>query len=235
MKHTRRKAHVVVAEGHDLARIGLVGVLQTMRDVRVVAEVSDAAGTLAAVRTYDPDLVLLDVRMPDLDGLDAARQIRAIRPRARVIVVTPWNEDAPLQEALLAGASGHLSKGETLEAITSEIRRVLGGEPLRPPQAGRQILAEVTRATPPDAQVLVGRLTQRQREVLSLVAAGLTVPQIGKRLGISSHTARTLAQQVRERLGVSNKTQAAMFWFAAALQPSWYETTDPDGRTAVGF
>jgi len=226
MNYPQGKARVVVVDDHDIARLGLVMILGQIPDLQVVAQASDATGALAAVREHEPDLVLLDVRMPDAEGFDAARQIRAISPDVRVIMVSSWDSVAYVQEALLAGASGYLSKSARCEAIANEIRRVLRGEPLQPSQAAHQILEEVSRSVPPNAHLLVKRLTQRQREVLSLSAAGLTNKKVGERLGISEHTARTLAEQVRRRLGVSNKTQAAMYWVAAALQGPWAPRAD---------
>jgi DNA-binding NarL/FixJ family response regulator len=201
----------VVVDDHDVARLGLVAVLESIPGVRVVAEAHDAPSAIEAVRTHVPDLVLMDVRMPDTEGLAAARQICAVWPTTRVVMVSYWNVPEYIAEAFRAGATGYLSKGARRQEIADEIDRVLRGDPpcmclLRhdsPEEAGWSAH---------DAHAAIDRLTRRQREVLAFSAIGLTNREIGERLGINWRTVQKTLENVFRHLGVPNRTQAAMVW-----------------------
>lgn len=237
---------LVVVDDHDVARLGLVAILESIPGMSVVAEAKNAGGAVEAVCTHNPDAVLLDVRMPNADGLSAARRIHALRPQTRVVMVSYLDWREYVLEALRAGAAGFISKGASRDQIEDEIRRVLtwdpdggAGDPRSSSQAGgasadcvlreRSALYELKGAGATDDHVPIvpanraeaealaalGRLTPRQREVLALVAEGLTNKEVGERLGISPRTVQKNLQMIYRRLEVPNRTHAAMVWAVA--------------------
>jgi RNA polymerase sigma factor (sigma-70 family) len=214
------QTRTVVVDDHDVARLGLVAILESIPGVLVVAEASDAPGAIDAVRSYEPDLVLLDVRMPDTEGLDAARQIRALRPRTRVVMVSYWDVPEYRVEALDAGANGYISKGARRKEIVDEIDRVLREVPPRLPRLDQPGVAAESGYAPVNAQTAIACLTPRQRQVLELIAVGLRNREIGEQLGITTKTVKKLVEQILAQLQVPNRTQAALVWVQSARSAS---------------
>jgi DNA-binding NarL/FixJ family response regulator len=206
------QTRVVVVDDHDVARLGLIAILESIPGIQVVAEATDAPRAIDAVRYYRPDLVLMDVRMPDTEGLAAARQIRASWPSTRVVMVSYWNVPEYVVEAFQAGATGYISKGAPRAEIVDEIDRVLRGEPPRMSRFTQHSMTSATGRSSADAFAAVDGLTPRQREVLALTAIGLTNREIGDRLGINWRTVQKTMEHVYRQLGVPNRTQAAMIW-----------------------
>jgi DNA-binding NarL/FixJ family response regulator len=233
MTQRKRQTRLVVVDDHDVARLGLIAILNGVSDLCVVAEARDASSAIAATRAHAPDLVLLDVRMPDTEGLAAARQIRAICPSTRIVMVSAWDVPEYVIAAYQAGATGYIYKGAPRQEIVAEIHRVLQGEQRGPATTMPRIPREPERGVTPAARARVERLTPRQREVLGLIASGLSSKMIAQRLGIEVGTVRKLTEQVYRQLGVSNRTQAAMHWVIAAPQapPTPFPTP---GRHATG-
>lgn len=215
-RQRRTQTRTLVVDDHDVARLGLVAILQSIPGVRVVAEASDGPGAVSAVQAHDPDLVLMDVRMPDTEGLEAARQIRALRPATRVVMVSYWDVPEYRIEALAAGATGYISKGAPRAEIADEIDRVLRDQPQVParPRATSPALTAPGRSSA-DAAAVVDRLAPRQREVLALIGLGLRNREIGERLGISTRTVQKTVERILKYLGVPNRTQAAMIWMVS--------------------
>jgi DNA-binding NarL/FixJ family response regulator len=217
-------ARTVVVDDHDIARLGLVAILESIPGVSVVAEASDATGAIEAVRAYQPDLVLMDVRMPDTEGLEAARLICAGWPSTRVVMVSYWDVPEYMVEALRVGATGYISKGAPRAEIVDEVDRVLRGEPRRMTLVDSRSVAPAVGPSSTDAFQAVDRLTPRQREVLALTAAGLSNREAGERLGITWRTVQKTMERVFRQLGVENRTQAAMIWVLAGWSdhhPTW--------------
>lgn len=206
------QTRVVVVDDHDVARLGLIAILESIPGIQVVAEATDAPRAIDAVRYYRPDLVLMDVRMPDTEGLAAARQIRASWPSTRVVMVSYWNVPEYVVEAFQAGATGYISKGAPRAEIVDEIDRVLRDEPPRMSRFTQHSMTSATGRSSADAFAAVDGLTPRQREVLALTAIGLTNREIGDRLGINWRTVQKTMEHVYRQLGVPNRTQAAMIW-----------------------
>jgi DNA-binding NarL/FixJ family response regulator len=206
------ETRTVVVDDHDVARLGLVAILESMPGVSVVAEASSSEGALDAVRKNRPDLVLMDVRMPGTDGLTTARQISASWPDTRIVMVSYWDVPAYHEQARLAGATGYVSKGAPRAEIVGEIDRVLRGEPSRKASAPPRMALAASGRSSADAYAAVDRLTPRQRQVLALTAAGLNNREIGEKLGINWRTVQKTMEHVFRQLGVPNRTRAAMIW-----------------------
>ena len=205
-------ARVVVVDDHDVARLGLVAILESVPGMTVVGEAADAHGALDLVRLHRPELVLMDVRMPDTEGLAAARQIRDTWPETRVVMVSYWNVPEYVDEAFEAGATGYISKGAPRAEIVQEIARVLRDEPPRVSNVTVNSASTERGRSAADAFAAIGRLTPRQREVLALSALGLTNREIGARLGINWRTVQKTMEHVFRQLNVPNRTQAALVW-----------------------
>ena len=224
---SEQTTRTVVVDDHDVARIGLVAILDSIPGVRVVAEAADAYGAIDAVRVHRPDLVLMDVRMPDTEGLAATRQICTAWPSTRVVMVSYWDVPEYAVAAFQAGATGYISKGAPRDAIVDEIDRVLRGAPPRLSRADQPGSVGPAGRTADDAYAAVEHLTPRQREVLALSAVGLTNREIGQRLGINWRTVQKLMEHVYRQLEVPNRTHAAMIWWLSGWstrQPSRAES-----------
>jgi DNA-binding NarL/FixJ family response regulator len=196
---------VLVADDHAVLRDGLLLVLGNVSDMSVVALASDGNQAVALTAAHDPDVVLMDLEMPGLDGIEATRRIRAVSSRARVLILTSFSDRERILEALDAGAIGYLLKDAEPEQVIAGIRCAALGESPLTPSIARTVLEERGRAAPP------GELTEREREVLSLVAAGLSNKRLARRLGISEKTVKAHLTSVFRRIGVADRTQAAMW------------------------
>ncbi len=228
MKSEARPARVLIADDHALVREGLRAVLEAERDIEVVGEAADGREALSACRVLSPDVVLMDVRMPGMDGLAATREIKAEMPKVSVVMVTMHESPDYLLEAVRAGAAGYVLKDSSGERIAQAVRRTLAGDsPLEEglamrllerlaggkgavsPSGGPAGGPEVEAAPAPLRELPEG-ITPREAEVLGLMARGLTNPQIGYELGISRGTAKVHVQNIIAKLGVSDRTQASV-------------------------
>jgi DNA-binding NarL/FixJ family response regulator len=192
---------VVVADDHPIVRAGIVGVLETAEGIEVVAQAGDGAEAVQAAADHRPDLVLLDLQMPRMDGVEATRRILESVPGTRVLVLTTYESDESILRAIEAGASGYLLKAAPEDEILAGIRSVAaGGVALAPRMAALLVSRVQAPATP--------ALSPRESEVLHLVAEGLSNPAIGRRLFLSEATVKTHLLHVFEKLGVSDRTRA---------------------------
>jgi DNA-binding NarL/FixJ family response regulator len=215
-------ARVLIADDHDLVRDGLHRMLSRTPDLQVVGDASNGREAVELCRRLNPDLVLMDVRMPEMDGLEATRAIKAEQPTVMVLVVTTYENPDYLLEALKAGAAGYVLKDAPKERLLSSVRRVLEGEsPLNQELAAELIqrLAREAREStqPPPAHDRrpavpppVEDLTPRELEVLGLVAQGKTNPAIAEELVISRATVKVHVERIIRKLGVSDRTQAVV-------------------------
>jgi DNA-binding NarL/FixJ family response regulator len=212
-----RRARILIVDDHELARDGLISVLGGLPWVEIVGEAGGADEALDMVRDTRPDLVLMDLRMPGRDGLEATRAIRADFPHIRVLIVSFWESPLYLLQAYQAGAAGYVSKGAPRAEIVAEVERVLNGQSLAGSELARRMFdlqAIGPAATAVDA---VARLTPRTREVLGLLALGLTNGEIAARLGTKTGTVRKQVEAIFRTLGVDNRTKAATIWIVAGL------------------
>lgn len=192
---------VLVADDHPIVRSGIVGLLGTAADVEVVGEASTGLEAVELALRLEPDLVLMDLRMPGLDGDAATAQILAERPGIRVLVLTTYESDESILRAIEAGASGYLLKAAPQDELLAGIRSVARGEVALAPRIAALLVGRMQRPAAPT-------LSPRETEVLALVSQGLSNPAIASRLFLGEATVKTHLLHVFEKLGVSDRTRA---------------------------
>jgi DNA-binding NarL/FixJ family response regulator len=218
---------LVVADDQELVRAGFVAVLATQPDLEVVGEAADGREAVDAVRRHRPDVVLMDVRMPRLDGIAATREICADpRSRTRVLILTTFDLDEYVLAALRAGASGFLLKDAPRHSLYAAVRTVAGGDALLAPSVTRRLIEQHLRieAVPPDLLRRLAALTDREREVLELLARGLTNDQIAARLHLGEATVRTHVGRVYTKAGARDRAQAVVFAYESGLVRAGHPT-----------
>jgi DNA-binding NarL/FixJ family response regulator len=211
---------VLLVDDEQLVRSGLRMILQSSSDIEVVAEAADGAQAVEQVRLHRPDVVLMDIRMPTMDGLAATRQVTALPGPPKVIVLTTFELDEYVHTALQHGAVGFLLKDTPPRDLLQAVRTVAAGNAMLSPTVTRRLLAEF--ATRGGAQAVAARkqldvLTGREREVVVAVAQGLSNAEIGKRLFMSEATVKAHVSRVLAKLGMSNRVQAAILAHDAGL------------------
>jgi len=209
---------VLLADDQTLVRSGFRMILRAEPDIDVVGEAADGAEAIALSRELDPDVVLMDVRMPNVDGIEATRRIIDGSKRApRVLVLTTFDLDEYVFEALRAGASGFLLKDAPEEQLVSGIRIVAGGASLFAPAVTRRLIERFAGAEPPAPPPMLGELTPRELEVLRLVARGLSNAEIAAELVLSEHTAKTHVAHILDKLGLRDRVQAVVLAYESGL------------------
>ena len=203
-------ARLVIADDHDLVRAGLRSVLAHERGVEIIGEAATGKEAVSLCRRLQPDLVLMDVRMPEMDGLAATRAIKAECPRTSVIIVTMHENPDYLFEALKAGAAGYVLKDASQHELVTAVRQVLRGEALLNAEVATRLLQRLATETtqPPPGPAVP--LTAREQDVLRLLAQGQTNREIGKNLIVSVGTVKVHVERILAKLGVSDRTQAAV-------------------------
>ena len=196
---------IVVADDHPIVRAGIVGLLETAPGIEVVGEAADGAEAVALAASERPDLVLMDLRMPGVDGASATASIVAAGGGTRVLVLTTYETDDHILAAIEAGASGYLLKAAPQAEILAGIRAVAAGETVLAPSIAAKL---VSRVRADAASVAPPALSPREREVLVLVAAGRSNPEIAKALYIGEATVKTHLLHAFEKLGVNDRTRA---------------------------
>ncbi len=219
---------VLIADDQALVRVGLRKILESEPELEVVGEAGDGEDAIAAARRLRPDLVLMDIRMPVLDGIEATRRIVAAQPATRVLILTTFGLDGYVYDALRAGASGFMLKDAPPEEIVGAVRIIASGEALLAPAVTRSVIEEFARqrpAVPPDPPAAVAELTPREREVLDLLARGLSNPQICDRLVISEATTKTHVAHILQKLALRDRVQAVIYAYETGLVSPGQETT----------
>ena len=204
-----RRARLIIVDDHELARAGLKYMLDRQPDLEVVGEAASAeeALSMAALR---PDLVLMDVRMPGVDGLEATRLVRERCPQTSVIILTMYENPEYVSEALAAGAAGYLLKDATHEEVLTTVRQVLRGESPFSPQVLAQLLRRIGAGAANERRPPMEPLTPREWEVLRLLVQGHTNREIARALLITPGTAKSHVERIIRKLGVVDRTQAAV-------------------------
>ena len=212
---------VLIADDQALVRVGLRKILENEPETVVVGEAGDGQDAIAAARRTRPDVVLMDIRMPVLDGIEATRRIAAAQPATRVLILTTFGLDDYVYEALRAGASGFMLKDAPPEEIAAAVRIVASGEALLAPAVTRSVIEEFTRIPPRAAPAAVpravGELTAREREVLDLLIRGLSNPEICRQLVISEATAKTHVARILQKLGLRDRVQTVIYAYESGL------------------
>lgn len=198
---------VVVADDHPAFRAGIVAILEDLEDLEVVAAVADGHHALTAVAEHAPDVVLMDLRMPNLDGVAATAQLRSTHPSVAVVVLTMNGDDDSLFAALRAGARGYLLKEADGDEIARAIRAVARGEAVFGPAVAPKVLEFFARPPSAGGAVAFPQLTDREREVLDLVARGLDNASVARRLVLSEKTIRNRVSDVLSKLHASSRAE----------------------------
>src|SRR6188472_2927926 len=197
---------VVVADDHAIVRSGLAQLLATADDIELVGDAANGVEAVTAFTTHQPDVVLMDLSMPELDGVGATSQIVAADPDARVVVLTSFADDRHIADALRAGAIGYVLKHADPDELLGAVRAAARGEAPLDPKAARVLLATKLGTGGPQPT-----LSAREEEVLRLVAGGLANKQIARRLSITERTVKAHLTNIFARIGVSDRTQAALW------------------------
>jgi len=210
---------VVIADDQTLVRVGFKMILDARDDVEVVGEAADGAEAVALVRELAPDVVLMDVRMPAVDGIEATRQIVGSGSPARIIILTTYDIDEYVFAALRAGASGFMLKDVRPAELVEGVRVVARGDALLAASVTRRLLDHFVRSLPDPDDALPGldELTEREVEVLRLVAAALSNTEIAERLYVSEPTVKTHVSAVLRKLGLRDRVQAAVYAYEVGL------------------
>jgi DNA-binding NarL/FixJ family response regulator len=220
---------VLLADDQALVRAGFRLILDLEDDMEVVGEAGDGREAVSLARELDPDVVLMDVRMPEMDGIEATRRLARAGSRARVLVLTTFDADEYVYEAMKAGASGFLLKDVPREQLVAGVRIVAGGESLLAPTITRRLIEAFVRRPPPGSAVPpeLEDLSAREVEVLKLLARGLTNSEIADRLVVSGTTVKTHVANVLQKLRLRDRVQAVVLAYESGLvQPGEASTED---------
>jgi DNA-binding NarL/FixJ family response regulator len=215
---------LLVADDQALVRAGFCKLLETREDFEVVAEADGGEAAVDAARRHQPDVALLDIRMPGLDGIEATRRILAgASPKTRVIILTMFALDEYIYESLRAGASGFLLKDAPPEELLAAVDGGARGDALLSPSVTRQVIEEFTRArrTPPKSDARLAELTTRELDVLRLLTRGCSNAEIAEGLFVSDATAKTHVAHILAKLGVRDRVQAVIIAYESGLTQTW--------------
>ena len=214
---------VLVADDQSLVRGGFRMLLAGQQDMEIVAEASNGLEAVEKAARYRPTVVLMDIRMPELDGLEATRRILAVDGEARILILTTFDLDEYVYEALRSGASGFVLKDEPPEQLLAAIRTVAAGDGLLSPSVTKRVIKQFARTPRPAPPKEFDELTTREQEVFRLIAEGLSNVEIGQQLYISDTTVKTHITHILQKLGLRDRVQAVVL----AYQTGLFETDAP--------
>lgn len=207
----RRPLRLLVVDDHEVVREGLVALLSRREEFQVVAEAGTVAEALAAARRFEPDLVVMDVRLPDGSGIEACREIRAELPTTRVVMLTSYPDEEAVLSAILAGASGYLLKQVRGRDLVSALEAVGRGDSLLDPAVTERVLERVRRMANGNERDELSDLTAQERKILLLVADGKTNKEIASEVFLSDKTVKNYVSSILSKLNLQRRAQAAAF------------------------
>jgi DNA-binding NarL/FixJ family response regulator len=208
---------VVLADDHAVVRKGIREFLDSADDIKVVAEAGDGDRAVELVAKHRPDVAVLDIQMPGSSGIEATRQIKAEYPEVMVLILTAYDDDPYVFALLQAGASGYVLKTASSQELVQAVRAVAVGESALDPGVAQKVVQQLARGRPPGGEHLVEALTERELQILELVAKGMTNKGIGQQLGISDRTVQGHLANIYGKLNVSSRTEAV----TEALKQGW--------------
>ena len=206
---TQPRVRVFLLDDHEIVRRGIADLLETEPDITVVGEAGTAAEALRRIPAVQPDVAVLDARLPDGSGIDVCRDIRSSQPSVRCLILTSYDDEDAIFAAVMAGASGYLLKQIRGNSLVDAIRQVAAGKSLLDPSVTERLLARLRDGQPRDERL--ASLTEREREILDLIAEGLTNRQIGERLFLAEKTVKNYVSALLAKLGLQRRTQAAVY------------------------
>lgn len=210
------KIRLMIVDDHEVVRLGMRAAFELEPDISIVGEASNGAEAVAKAGVLAPQVILMDVQMEKMDGIEACREIKSSYPHIHVLMITSFtNEDAVLA-SIVAGASGYLLKNVSRAELLKAMRRVASGQSLLDPRQTQQMMSRMTAGT---LQAPGEELTEREREVLALVARGYTNKQIAEALSVSEKTARNHVSHILEKLGLARRSEAAAYAVEHKLVP----------------
>jgi DNA-binding NarL/FixJ family response regulator len=208
---------VLLADDQELVRAGFRMILETQADIEVVGDAGDGVEAVAVTRRLQPDVVLMDIRMPNLDGLQATKQLMAAGSASRVVILTTFDLDEYVYQALTAGASGFLLKNAPPEQLIGAVRVVAAGDALLAPSITRRVIQQFARLPPPGGTDALAGLTERERQVLQLVARGLSNAEIAAELFVSDATVKSHVAHLLSKLRLRDRVQAVVLAYESGL------------------
>ncbi len=202
---------IMIVDDHEVVRSGLKAILEPEDDLEVVGEASSGSEAVEKVAQLDPSLVLMDVRMEEMSGIEACRLIKSSHPQVNVLMLTSFGEEEAVMASIMAGASAYLLKNVGRTELIRAIRGVAGGQNLLDPAVTKRVMERLAQLTVKEEEREVAGLSGREKEVLALVARGSTNKEIAGKLVISEHTARNHLSRILDKLGLTRRSEAAVF------------------------
>lgn len=201
------KIRLMIVDDHEVVRLGMRAAFELEADIHIVGEARNGAEAIAKVSVLDPQVILMDVRMDKMDGIEACREIKSRHPQIAILMITSFTDDEAMTASILAGASGYLLKNVSRAELLKAIRAVAAGQSLLDPHARQQVITRMTTY----GKTSGDELTEREREVLALIARGYTNKQIAETLYVSEKTARNHVSHILEKLGLARRSEAAAY------------------------
>ena len=213
------RIRLLIVDDHEVVRLGLRAAFELEPDINVVGEASNGAEALAKMSVLAPQLILMDVRMERMSGIEACREIKSLYPDVSILMITSYTDNEAVLASMLAGASGYLLKNLSRAELLRSIRLVASGQSLLDPELVKQATSRLTALASSGSQTQRGELTEREREVLVLIARGYTNKQIANTLIVTEKTARNHVSHILEKLGLARRSEAAAFAVEHKLVP----------------
>jgi two-component system, NarL family, response regulator LiaR len=211
-----RRITVLIVDDHAVVRQGVRAFLDAQPDVVVLAEAESGAEAVRLALEYVPDVALMDLSMPEMDGVEATRQVKRVSPRTQIVVLTSYHDDAHIFPALRAGAISYLLKSVRMNDLADAVRRAAQGEAVLNPRVAARVLQEINGAKPLSSNPFT-ELTDRELEILKLIANAATNSAIASQLSISEHTVKGYVSNILSKLQLADRTQAAVFAWRQGL------------------